>query len=66
MKLSELLSLDPGKSITEPPGAAGGDAGAEGIPGVPPPGGDMGGAPPPPPGDMGGAPPPPPGDEGMG
>ena len=33
MKLSELLSVDPGKSITEPPGAAGGEAGGRLRPG---------------------------------
>jgi hypothetical protein len=47
MKLSELLALDPGKSITEPPGGA--EAPAKGLPGVPPPPGgglDMGGPPP--------------------
>lgn len=48
MKLSELLGLDPSKSIAEPPGGLGAAPG--GLPGVSeaPPGGDMmgGGAPP--------------------
>jgi len=49
MKLSELLGLDPGKAITEPPEGLGATP-AEGLPGVPPMpgGGEMGG--------MGGAP----------
>jgi hypothetical protein len=47
MKLSELLGLDPSKSISEPPeGLGAAPAGGEGLPGVP--GGDAGG------GDMGG------------
>jgi preprotein translocase subunit Sss1 len=48
MKLTELLSLDPSKSITEPPGAAGGPAAEGGLPGV-----EDGGMPP----EMGGMPP---------
>jgi len=35
MKLSELLALDPAKTITEPPEGVGPAAGAEGLPGVP-------------------------------
>jgi hypothetical protein len=61
MKLSELLGLDPSKAITEPPEGLGGVAGAEGLPGVPPPGGggmEGLGAPPPPGGPPPGGPPP--------
>jgi hypothetical protein len=62
MKLAELMGLDPNKAITEPPEGLGA-APAEGLPGVPPPGGEMGGLEglggPPPPGPMG-----PPGGEG--
>jgi hypothetical protein len=57
MRLSELLTIDPNKTIQEPPeGAAPG--GGEGLPGVPPGGGPPPGGPPP-----GGLPPggPPPG-----
>jgi hypothetical protein len=52
MKLSELLGLDPSKSISEPPGGLGAAPG--GLPGVPP-GPGMGGGMDP---GMGGAPPP--------
>jgi hypothetical protein len=49
MKLNELLSLDPSKSITEPPGAAAGAPPEGGLPGVGMEGGMEGGMP-----DLGG------------
>jgi hypothetical protein len=59
MRLSELLTIDPNKTIQEPPeGAAPG--GGEGLPGVPPGGPPPGGPPPggpPPGGPPGGGPP---------
>jgi hypothetical protein len=59
MKLSELLGLDPGKAITEPPEGLGG-APEGGLPGVPEAGGmDFGGGAAPPP--AGGPPAPEPG-----